>query len=173
MALKFKSNINGKAIDAVTRKLKALGAPLKQGDFKKIGKNAVRVMNKLISKGISPLRGGGFSKRFPKYKRQDDPRGYPANVKSKYRTKRQKPVNLKLTGKFLKALDFRANSKGVLIGYFDKKQAIKEDGHRKGTNKQPKRPTIPKLSSNERFVASIQDEYLKVANAKVKQITKK
>jgi len=171
MAIKFKSSVNG--ADAINQKLKALRAPLQQKDYKEIGRRIVKSMKSLISKGLSPIRGGGFSKRFPKYKRQDDPRGYPATVKSKYRTKKQRPVNLKLSGKFLDALSYKANSFGVTIGYFKNSEAKKEEGHRKGANTQPKRPTIPDASNRELFTATIQDEYLKVANSRVSQIARK
>lgn len=173
MALKFKGQIDGNAIDAVLQKLDDLQSPLKQSDYTTIGRRVINQMQKLISRGLSPVRGSGLSKKFPKYKRQDDPRGYPANVKNRFRSKRQKPVNLKLSGRFLKALKFKSTARGVEIGYFDKKQAIKEQGHREGANTQPKRPTIPDAGRKEQFVASIQQEYLKVANAKVRKITKK
>lgn len=75
--------------------------------------------------------------------------GYPYNTKQfKAGLKFARPVNLFLTGDFLRSLTFtvkKALGKGVIeIGYFESKQAIKEKGHREGANGQPKRPTLPK-----------------------------
>lgn len=163
MALKFKAKIDSDSIDAVLKKLIKLGAPLGQAEFNTIGKKSVSEMKKLISRGKFPIRGGGFSGRFPKYK---DPKSYPGKLKA------SRPVNLKLSGDFLKALKSKATKKSVEIGVFGSKQAIKEEGHRKGANRQPKRPIIP-IANKEQFARSIQKIYLDVANKKVRQISKK
>lgn len=76
-------------------------------------------------------------------------KGYPYNTKE-YRqgSKRPRPVNLWLTGDFLRALTFElkklGSKMGIEIGWWEAKQAIKEKGHREGANGQPKRPTLPR-----------------------------
>lgn len=89
---------------------------------------------------------------------------YPFNTKEYKRgTKRPRPVNLLLTGSFLKALEYKltgtAGKYGLEIGFFDAKEALKEEGHREGANGQPKRPIIPVL--REEFAQTIQNEIWK------------
>lgn len=97
-----------------------------------IGVAAVSGMLNLISKGISPIRGGPSDGKFAPYKSVSESsrfkklasgattklkktfknkakearRGYPYSVQGKYPEKKPRPVNLYLTGSFLDALDF-------------------------------------------------------------------
>ena len=157
MAAKFTAKIDEKSIKAIQRKLKDLQSPITQKDAKKMGTAVIREMKRLISRGVSPIRGKG---KFPPYKK---PERYPGKRKSKT------PVNLKLSGKFLKDLKAKPKpqkkSRGYTaeIGYRDPDQQIKEEGHRKGGSpgkRQPKRPTIP-TQSGEQFAQRIQDVYLR------------
>lgn len=89
---------------------------------------------------------------------------YPFNTKEfKRGSKRVRPVNLHLSGAFLRALEYRvtgtAGKYGLEIGFFDEEQAVKEEGHRDGANGQPKRPTIP--INREDFAQVIQNEIWK------------
>lgn len=146
-------------------KVKKLERKLKRQNYDSVGDVIISDMKNLIRKGISPIRGGG---RFPRYKRENDADGYPNTVRKRFPGKRKRPVNLKLSGAFLKALKSKTISTGrkleIEIGYFDPKEAIKEDGHREGANTQPKRPTIP--IKTEEFALSIQqsadDEVVRV-----------
>lgn len=80
-------------------------------------------------------------------------RGYPFSVQDKYPDKKPRPVNLKLSGDFLKSLTYqtskRSGGQNVEIGFYDKESIDKELGHRGETNRkkrggeQPKRPIIP------------------------------
>lgn len=117
-----------------------------KSDLDNIGETVVTEMKALISKGISPIEGRG---RFAGYKNADDPRGYPLKLKKKYPQKRARPVNLELSGKFLRALTFRSNAtrKSVEVGFFDQKSIDKESGHRDGVNTQPERPIVPRGTS--------------------------
>lgn len=131
-------------------------------DAAKMGEEVVITMKEMISKGISPIREVG---RFPAYKHQRVKGKYPANQKNNYPDKKQRPVNLTLSGEFLSALSSRIiknNAKGkfpVEVGYILKNKgkvsaSKKEEGHREGVNGQPKRPTIPQ--GDEQFAAKLQ-----------------
>lgn len=125
---------------------KDLKAPLTPKDLVEIGEEVISEIKRSVDIGKSPVSTGG---RFPAYKRGGDPDGYPNSVKKRYPNKRNRPVNLRLSGEFLdKALRYKTNpSKQALsIGFFDSKNAAKEQGHREGAKGQPKRPIIPQGS---------------------------
>lgn len=153
MALSIKARIDTHVLKNVAKKLEQISDPLTTSDARELGKSVVAEMKDLISKGISPLSGYG---RFPAYKNPKE--GYPKTVRGQYPSKRNTPVNLRLSGDFLNALTNQVQTIGkvgrVVIGYFDSRQAIKEKGHREGANTQPKRPTIPRGS--EKFAQRIQ-----------------
>jgi len=176
----FKAKFNDKAVRGLERKLNKLKTPLTSAETNKIGKNMVKAMKRLIAKGIFPIRGGGWPKRFPRYKRANDPRGYPNTVKRRFPSKRKRPVNLKLSGAFMKDLGHKVLQGGkrgknirIEIGYDKAESILKEKGHREGANSQPKRPTIPNPRRKERFAAKVRDEYFKVLLKKFDKITKK
>lgn len=115
----------------------------KRLDFRKTKKNNLarssevlrKALLKTIARGVSPITG----KRFDAYK---DPKKYPGNKKP------PRPVNLKLSGDFLKSLRVKAvNVRRESIDYrvyFNKESSRKkEQGHREGAGGQPKRPIIP------------------------------
>lgn len=150
---------------------------------REIGDTVVDAMLDLISKGISPIEGAG---RFPEYKwaafrnavkrgrvsvgrqrlnrRQllaavrEAERRYPFTSYAKSQGKKPRPVNLFLTGKFLRALIAKvqgaAGEVGVSIEFKDKLSEKKESGHREGVFGQPERPIIP--INREDFAQSIQ-----------------
>lgn len=135
-------------------------------DLSSMGRLVVREMKSMISKGQSPISGDGrFLAYKPSYKKAIK-RG-----KGPFKTKRPSPVNLKLTGAFLKALTFKlrrgARFPTLRIGFFKKSEILKELGHRKGTNKQHKRPVVP--NKKEKFARPIQ----KIINAGLDKIAKK
>jgi len=138
-----------------------------KADLDSIGKTAVDSMKELISQGISPIQGKG---RFPAYKHAGDPTKYPDNKRKKFPDKRARPVNLKLSGEFLRNLIFKSNAanKSVQIGFFDKKNLAKEQGHRDGANDQPERPVIP--TGRENLAQSILLQMEKVVQNILKKI---
>lgn len=150
------AGVNTKAINELIKKVQQIkSSAIKKTHVNQIGKEVVKEMKDLISKGISPIRG---KERFPAYKRAEDKSGYPNNVGKRFPGKKKRPVNLTLSGDMLNALIFRAIGSGenisIEVGYFDEAEALKEKGHREGTNGQPKRPTIPQ--GNEQFTVGIQ-----------------
>lgn len=97
-------------------------------------------------------------------------KGYPDSLPEivKIATgKKARPVNLKLFGDFLDALDVKLEDKRILIGYFEESEAVKERGHREGANGQYVRPTIP--LKGEQFNASVQAELLKAIDQVLKK----
>jgi len=114
----------------------------------------------LISKGISPIEGNG---RFKSYKPSTKKRKrYPDTVKSDFPDKRRRPVNLELSGKFLRALKVFPKSLNIItFGFFSEYGETLELGHREGANTQAKRPIIPDFSKGEALAKSIQADILK------------
>jgi len=104
-----------------------------------VGDLTVALMKDRISKGLSPIEGRG---RFERYK---NPKSYPDKVREEFPDKRRRPVNLKLSGKFLDALKSKSSPSGnkITIGFFDSYGRKLEQGHRDGANGQPERPVIP------------------------------
>lgn len=140
---------------------------LSNNDLQKIGNEVVKEMKEFISGGISPIQGKG---RFPGYK---DPKKYPANQRKNYPRKRARPVNLELSGDFLKSLSSKPISGGnpkIEIGY-STSESIKEQGHRDGANGQPKRPTIPE--GTEKFNKSIEKNIIEGAREAISRFLKK
>ena len=118
---------------------------IKNAQLNEVATIGVIEMKDRIQRGQSPIKGRG---RFPAYK---NPKKYPGKRKPK------RPVNLYLSGVFLKALrgiGYRVGQEiYVRIGFSDSLNAEKERGHREGANGQPKRPIIPE--GNETFTPRI------------------
>lgn len=102
-------------------------------DLSELGGEILTKMRSLIGRGFSPITG----RKFPRYK---NPSKYPGT------RKRSSPVNLELTGDFLKSLRARGKTGKIprLSIFLQGRESIeKERGHRTGANGQPKRPIIP------------------------------
>jgi hypothetical protein len=182
-AMKFTGKVDGKAIDRLTKKLKSLKKPVSRRDAKKMGKSALKEMKSLIKSGISPIRGGGKMPRYRgSYAEQIKKKGHIVvyerkGSRGKRYPKSMRPVNLRLTGAFLKNLQARvvkvASGFGISIGYRKRSEQIKERGHREGANNQAIRPTIPQGDRNEEFALRIQRVVIKGLNALIKKLSKK
>ena len=122
---------------------------------REIAQSVIERMKNLISKGISPIEGNG---RFPAYKAP-----YPKSVRENFKGKRPRPVNLFLSGKFLRHLTYRIKSKTLFeIGFFTEYGEDLETGHRESSNS---RPIIPQ--AGESFVNSIRLAMLKFVRKSV------
>jgi hypothetical protein len=136
--------------------LKSTGKAINANVARQVGKTVVTTMKRQIDSGISPITGSGISRRFEGYRNSYRDRiskgGFPG--------KGLRPVNLKLTGDFLRNLKFRVESRDgtttTRVGFFDAASVDKELGHRTGANNQAKRPIIPTVQ--EKFNAAIVDE---------------
>lgn len=145
------------------------------GTLGQIGERIREEMLDDVSKGISPIKGQG---RFPAYKwagkaneirkraREIKDTGkrkqlrtdadkltsnkYPFTAEAKRQGKKPRPVNLELTGDFLKSLlvwfTGTGNKRSVHVGFKNNLSILKEKGHREGANGQPERPMIPQGS---------------------------
>ena len=144
--------INIKGNKALLRKLESLRQPIDRKTAKDLGEWVVKGIRDLTASGTSTVR--EFGRKMPayrgSYRRRIIRGGFPG--------KRLRPVNLRLTGKFMRSLKSRVKkSKGgfsPIVGYFNAKESAKEEGHRQGTNKQAKRPTLP--TSSESFHRAIE-----------------
>lgn len=143
-------------------KLKQFEKPIDQKTAKSVGENVITAMKDEISSGSSPIKGRG---QFPAYKNPDK---YPGKRKS------HTPVNLELTGAMLAALSSStvANDSGYAakISYKTNSARQKEQGHREGVNKQPKRPTLP--SDREQFIDSIKKIYTDIIRVRLAKLLK-
>lgn len=153
MATSFKIKFDAKRVIGLLNKLKDIddGAISEQRDAQELGDKVVKAMKELVASGVSPIS----SKKFPSYKNS-----YRAAIKggqySDY-NKYTSPVNLNLTGEFLKNLVFRVvrNKWGYIpeVGFYDHDSQQKELGHREGANSQKKRPIIPQ--DNEKLAKTL------------------
>jgi hypothetical protein len=161
--MSFKAKVHFDKLRALNAKFKGLKSPIDQQTAKQVGIEVIAAMKDLIAKGTSPIAGNG---KFPAYK---NPKRYPGDLKPKT------PVNLELTGKFLKALRAKVYQSrsgfGTEIGYLES-QEHKEQGHREGTNGQPKRPSIPS-KRGESFHDSIVKIFANIYKKKIREVSSK
>lgn len=164
---KFRARIDTITTKRLQRQIAELRDPLRKQDTQKMGREVVLEMKRLIAKGESPITGPGIPSKFPAYK---NPNRYPGNRKP------HRPVNLKLTGAFLKALGFRSFQISrrwfASVGFDSRKEQRKELGHREGANGQPKRPIIPNPSQGEKFKRKVQNKILEVARMSVRRVVR-
>lgn len=112
---------------------------------KDLGETIVEAIKDATDSGLSPVKGRG---RFVAYSVQrneantqaEKKKLYPRNVLNKYPSKRDRPVNLRLSGELMKSLSFRATTKGVSVGHFNPNADIKEkfEAHNEGS-----KPNVP------------------------------
>lgn len=172
MAQKFTVRFPDQQLKALQRKITELGRPLNRSEAKELGSTTVKEMKKLIAVGSSPIRGKGRFKAYRGgYRRQIRKTGRVAG-----KAKKLRPVNLKLTGAFLKDLKgnvVKQGTKGFTasVGYRKGKQQKKEKGHRDGKFGQAERPTIPEGS--ETFAVTISQKIIKIIDKAIGRINKR
>ncbi len=141
--------------------MKKLREAIDENVAEEVGEVVVSGMKRLIASGQSPVKGIG---RFQRYLNPDK---YPAGKKP------NTPVNLLLSGVFIKSLTFDAVSTKTTARtevYYEGEESLKELGHRYRQNGQPSRPSLPTIKG-ERFAATIEKEYLKVYQAAIDKVT--
>lgn len=136
-------------------------------------KNAIKKSYRDINKGLK----GDKSKNAKNYKknlkgRQLDfesevKRHYPYSKQKEFPQKKERPVNLTLSGAFLKMLKVKTTKDGFEIGFYDSLSIKKEMGHREGVNGQPSRPIIPQ--DGEQFSSSIYRRLVKKLTEVIKR----
>lgn len=143
--------IKDRQLKRIAKKIGRTDLMITSKEGKQLGEEVVEEIRRITARGLSPIRKEG---RFPAYKRAKDKDGYPNNVKNKYPDKKKRPVNLRLSGDFMRNLRAKNVKKdrfsfagfhivGITIGWKSRKDQLKEEGHREGVNGQPKRPIIP------------------------------
>lgn len=156
--------------DKLTRfakKIEALNAVMNDSLAIDLGEFVTREMRSMISKGTSPIQGVG---RFPGYKQS-----YISAMENKPLKsfgKKQRPVNLYVTGEFMRSLSYRVqqtrdHGKAVIVGYFVEPSISKELGHATGANGQLIRGTIP--TSGAEFAVTIQRGIIKRVNEAIRR----
>lgn len=162
MADGFKLRINAKLLAKLAPRLSELtNRAIDARTASVIGRTTISQMKDLISKGISPIRG---KRRFPAYK--------PSYRKTRRRFgKRLRPVDLNLTGEFLKSLKFTTRGGTTIINYQGRKQRDKERGHREGANNQRKRPTLPQ--GRESFAEKIVQSQINIYAKRLEKVLSK
>lgn len=115
----------------------------------------IDLIKDFTSKGISPIKG---ERKFVEYKNPDT---YPGSRKNRV------PVNLRLTGDMMGALDFWITSTSFFIGYKNKDDSyLKAEGHNVGTKTLPRRMFIPYENGsefNETIMRRVRDIYSRIA----------
>ena len=158
----FRGSIDSAALLRLKEKIEDLKRPIRKVDAEEVGRMTILEMKKMITVGLSPIRG---NKRFPRYK---NPAKYPKNKKPRT------PVNLTLTGDFLRALtyDTRPSTSGYATEiYYAGREDVKEQGHREGANGQPERPTVP--MGKEEFAVRIERVYARIYRDRIREILKR
>lgn len=98
--------------------------------------------------------------------------GYPDTVKDEFPSKRRRPVNLLLSGQFLRQLkSFPRRLNLIAVGFFTQYGIKLEQGHRDGVNGQPSRPIIP--TEGETFTKVIRADIIKTYTSAVKDYLKR
>lgn len=150
---RFKINLKDTLI--LKDRIRRLRKPINRKDGNRLGRGVVEEIKNTTLKGGSSVRGGEFGGRMPKYK----PSYLDSIKRGRFPGKKIRPVNLRLTGDFMKSLKFKLakTPQGFApdVGYFNRKSKQKEEGHREGANNQEKRPTIPEPKKGEKFGAKI------------------
>jgi hypothetical protein len=158
---KFTIKIDDRDVKRLVERLQK--NPINADTQRTLGASVINAMKAMIERGQSPIKG---ERRFKPYRGS-----YRDNIKKKkFKGKRLRPVNLKLTGKFLRSLKHKVKPGGVFVGYFNPLSKKKEQGHREEHNLQEFRPTIPDRREKEEFAVRVQKVIFDVINARVKDV---
>ena len=143
------------------RGLQRMSMDLERRTLEEIGVEVVKEMKVFISQGISPVKS---VKRFEAYAAQrfkgydDQYKLYPVSVQKQYPSKAIRPVNLYLSGEFLKTLRHRVVNGKLDIGHLnpDAKTDALIETHNEGKHKHvPKRQYLP-TGRGEQFIVTIE-----------------
>ena len=125
----MKAKVNMKNLENLIKELPRKSALKANREIQKEFKS--KFLN-MISKGISTIEGNG---RFPAYK---DKNKYPGGKK------KPRPVNLYLSGKFLRSFNVVLKKTNLIeYRFLSTYGSNLEQGHRNGQKKQPKSQIIP------------------------------
>jgi len=134
-------------------------------NLQELGTVAVKEMRLSLERGISPVRG---VRRFENYSKS-----YSEAIRKGYLelTKKVRPVNLYLSGRMLKALEFRANYAKLEVGIWDSEMSELAGYHQDGTDKMPARRFVPTEDSEELTVTidrALKNKLIDIINRSIK-----
>jgi hypothetical protein len=146
---------------------------------KLLGRLVIKEMKRRIAKGLSPVKGE------PKYapyaskgkSKSGKNRGYPntPDIKKRFPNKKSSPVNLELSGKWLKKLRFRRKIGGITVGWLNPTKLEKAliETHNQGLHPHvPKRKVLP-TDPGDDYAPSIKRIIKKVVLDRIKSIINK
>ncbi len=145
-----------------------------------IGGTTLFEIKRATAKGISPVKGlGRFvaykAQRIGKSKKNASKKGYPYSVQDKYPNKLVRPVNLRLSGKMLDALEYKFHKarQVIEVGIFDAKQSLKAETHNQGTQ-EPRVPTRQFLPvGSQTFSETIKGKIVRIVKDRILDIIRK
>lgn len=157
--------------------LKAIADPKKIMNAKTqkdLGSKTLDAIKDRVAIGLSPVKG---VRRYMAYASTRNGKGYPntPDIQKKFPNKSTRPVNLKLSGEFLDALEHKKKSGGVEIGWFNPTRHIKNliETHQQGLHPDvPRRQVLPTDEGNE-FVSPIQRLIKNIVLRRISEIIKK
>ncbi len=168
---------NGYSISMKLNKLASIVDKRKvmnRGTQKKLGTLVVKEMKRRIAKGLSPVKG---EPKYTAYASKGKGKGYPntPDIKKRFPGKKSRPVNLHLSGKWLKKLRFRRKIGGITVGWLNPTKLEKAliETHNQGLHPHvPKRKVLPNGPGDD-YVASIKRIIKKVVLDRIKSIINK
>lgn len=107
-------------------------------NLEELGRVAVKEMRVSMERGISPIQG---ARRFANYSAS-----YTKAIQKGWleqKDKKVRPVNLILSGRMLRALEYKADRGKLEVGIWDQEMAELAGYHQDGTDKMPARRFIP------------------------------
>jgi len=160
----FQKRLGRETVDAVKKSI-AIGKSPVQGEGRFVGYKADRAgasfrENITKTKGDDAgSRGIRATLRREAKRTRDRSKFYPNSVKKEHPGKRNRPVNLKLSGKLIKAIKWKPSTGGVIVGLISASRNIKNifEAHNEGTNiakKVPRRALLP-TGQGEQFTSII------------------
>ncbi len=139
---------------------------------KRLGKFLDKETKERIEVGTSPVKGVG---RFKPYAIQRKGSGYPRDVKRKFPSKKDRPINLHLDGTFLNNIGFKLTKFGIEYGLISKKKLMKDmfDTHNNGTHPHvPQRKFLPN-KKGDKYTTSIMKGIKNIYNLRISNIIKR
>jgi len=110
-------------------------------NLEELGRVAVKEMRLSLERGISPVRGERRLERYSASYTKAIQKGW-----LEFQDKKVRPVNLFLSGKMLRSLEFKATYGSLLVGIWDSEMVELASYHQDGTDKMPARRFVPTTS---------------------------
>ena len=136
-----------------------------------LGREVIKEMKRRISKGLSPVKG---EPKYTAYASKGKGRGYPntPDIKKRFPGKKSRPVNLELSGKWLKRLRFKRKIGGITLGWLrpTKLEKALVETHNQGLHPHVAKRKVLPTDPGDDYVASIKKIIKKVVLDRIKSI---